>query len=105
MKLQLTKIHKSLFFLFRPTVLHDHAASRLVKNHWVASNKKRVNRITGPNCGVLIWQGRVKCSYCTSRVNIIEAVLNYSTGKLAPETVIMVVPLEQVRKEGSRVSL
>ena len=31
MKLQLTKIHKLPFFLFRPTLLHDHAASRLVK--------------------------------------------------------------------------
>ena len=31
MKLQFTKIHKSLSFFFRPTVLHDHAASRLVK--------------------------------------------------------------------------
>ena len=28
----------------------------------------------------------------------------YSTGQLAPEKVIVVVPLEQVRKEGSRVS-
>ena len=33
-----------------------------------------------------------------------EAVLYYCTGKLAPEKVIGVVPLEQVRKEGSRVS-
>ena len=45
-----------------------------------------------------------KCSYCTSRFNIHRAVLYYSTGKLAPEKVIVVVPLEQLRKEGSRVS-
>ena len=44
-----------------------------------------------------------KCFY-TSRLNIEEAVLYYCTGKLAPEKVIRVVPLEQVRKEGSRVS-
>ena len=34
-----------------------------------------------------------------------HTVLYYSTGKLAPEKVIVVVLLEQVRKEGSRVSL
>ena len=38
------------------------------------------------------------------RINIHHTVLYYSTGKLAPEKVIVVVPLEQVRKEGSRVS-
>ena len=35
----------------------------------------------------------------------VYTLLYYSTGKLAPEKVIVVVPLEQVRKEGSRVSL
>ena len=40
----------------------------------------------------------------TRRFNIHHTVLYYSTGKLAPEKVIVVVPLEQVRKEGSRVS-
>ena len=38
------------------------------------------------------------------RFNKHHTVLYYSTGKLAPEKVIVVVPLEQVRKEGSRVS-
>ena len=42
--------------------------------------------------------------YYTRRFNIHHTVLYYSTGKLAPEKVIVVVPLEQVRKEGSRVS-
>ena len=46
---------------------------------------------------------RSKCYY-TRRLNIHHTVLYYSTGKLAPEKVIVVVPLEQVRKEGSRVS-
>ena len=41
----------------------------------------------------------------TSKFNILEEVLYHSTGKLAPEKVIVVVPHEQVRKEGSRVSL
>ena len=45
----------------------------------------------------------LKCYY-TRRLNIHHTVLYYSTGKLAPEKVIVVVPLEQVRKEGSRVS-
>ena len=36
--------------------------------------------------------------------NIHHTVLYYSTGKLAPKKIIVVVPLEQVRKEGSRVS-
>ena len=39
-----------------------------------------------------------------TRLNMHHTVLYYSTGKLAPEKVIVVVPLEQVRKEGSRVS-
>ena len=40
-----------------------------------------------------------------TRLNKPHTVLYYSTGKLAPDKVIVVVPLEQVRKEGSRVSL
>ena len=47
---------------------------------------------------------RVKPSVYLSRLNMHYTVLYYSTGKLAPEKVIVVVPLEQVRKEGSRVS-
>ena len=39
MKLQLNKTHKSLFYsYFRPTVLHDHAASRLVKKSQINVN-------------------------------------------------------------------
>ena len=47
---------------------------------------------------------QLKCLYYTMRLNIYHTALYYSTGKLAPEKVIVVVPLEQVRKEGSRVS-
>ena len=41
MKLQLTKIHKfPLLLFFRPTVLHDHAASRLVKKSLICLEGK-----------------------------------------------------------------
>ena len=49
-------------------------------------------------------EDKYKCYY-TRRLNIHHTVLYYCIGKLAPEKVTVVVPLEQVRKEGRRAYL
>ena len=74
MKLQFTKIHKSLFF-FRPTVLHDHAASRLVK---------RVNMSMTRFCPV-----RIHCFVpgemfrkCYLRVHVLNSAKLHTSRKL-----------------------
>ena len=89
---QLTGQHTPRYYHQRPPVCGPRRATN------AAWRKRQVDSIYWDvtDCGI-------KCYY-TRRLNIHHTVLYYSTGKLAPEKVIVVVPLEQVRKEGSRVS-